>query len=245
VKAGLRSLSGVLLALALAPGANAADQAASSSSPPQHTIRNADFAEQPDNNEMQRAFPVAALRSHVDGKATIRCMVERDATLVGCQILAEDPPGLGFGQATLNVAQHWKIRPMTVDGAPRTGGVFQRTVLWRLPPVSPTPDLPVGAKPVLNTDFEAKPDNDVMERNYPRSALRRRVGGEARVKCTVTSQGALDGCTVLSEEPSGEGFGQASLNVTPYFKVRPRAADGTPTEGAIFIRNFVWRPPPG
>ena len=97
---------------------------------------------------------------------------------------------------------------------------------------------------ISNADFLRQPDNDDMQEYYPDRALRMNQGGSATVQCTVTKSGALTGCSILSETPADFGFGQATLSVTHIWKIRPMSVDGQPTEGGIFTRTVVWRPPP-
>jgi len=62
--------------------------------------------------------------------------------------------------------------------------------------------------------------------------LRRGVEGHAVIDCRVTAAGRLQGCGVRSELPPGEGFGEASLQMSRYFSMRPMTRDGRPVAGA-------------
>jgi TonB family protein len=129
-----RPVIGLLLALAVTARARAADDNPSSSPPAAPQAGIADMVEQPDNAEMHVNFPPWARRNHITGKVVFRCVVAPDGALADCRILAEDPLGDGFGQATLNITQYWRFRPRTADGAPTAGAAFQRTVIWLPPP---------------------------------------------------------------------------------------------------------------
>jgi TonB family protein len=111
---------------------------------------------------------------------------------------------------------------------------------------APAPKAAAALAPngVKNEDFLVMPDNDQMQMNYPPATLAAHLGGRATVRCVVTSEGSLGDCKILSETPSDRGFGQATLAVTRYWKIRLVRLDGTPTEGANFQRTVVWMPPP-
>jgi protein TonB len=54
-------------------------------------------------------------------------------TLTGCQVLVETPTGLGFAEAALKAAAHFRFRPMMVDCAPNDLGKVIVPINFRLP----------------------------------------------------------------------------------------------------------------
>jgi len=44
-----------------------------------------------------------------DGSVTVECTVAQNGTLSACVVISETPPGQGFGQAALDVAQKAKL----------------------------------------------------------------------------------------------------------------------------------------
>jgi periplasmic protein TonB len=66
---------------------------------------------------------------------------------------------------------------------------------------------------------------DESDRYYPERAAKAHVSGVARLDCQVASTGDLSGCKVVSESPTGFGFGQAALKMIAdgKFKLHPRA----------------------
>lgn len=66
------------------------------------------------------------------GVAKIQCKVRVDGALDHCVVLGEDPPGWGFGDATLAIAPNFRMRPMTVDGVPVDSGVVIIPINWAI-----------------------------------------------------------------------------------------------------------------
>lgn len=66
------------------------------------------------------------------------------------------------------------------------------------------------------------------------------VQGSTRISCTVTEAGSLTGCTVLSETPSGQGFGAAAVRMSREFRMRPQTRDGAPVGGATVVVPQRW-----
>lgn len=63
-----------------------------------------------------------------DGSVTVECTVAQNGTLSACIVISESPPGLGFGQAALDVAQKAKL----TNAQSRPGGKVRFTTRFRL-----------------------------------------------------------------------------------------------------------------
>src|SRR5438045_8179721 len=63
---------------------------------------------------------------------------------------------------------------------------------------------------------------------WPASALKNGQGGKAVIGCTVTVQGALRDCQVVSEKPAGQGFGAAALTLSSQLMMKPALKAGAP-----------------
>ena len=44
------------------------------------------------------------------GSAKLRCTVMADGSLQACTLVSEDPPGKGFAEAAMHMAEHQKVR---------------------------------------------------------------------------------------------------------------------------------------
>ena len=72
------------------------------------------FVRTPSGDEFEAAYPPEAARRGISGTATMRCAINISGRLEACEILAEEPKGQGFGQATLVLARYFEI----VDPSP-------------------------------------------------------------------------------------------------------------------------------
>ena len=86
---------------------------------------------------------------------------------------------------------------------------------------------------VASAELTATPDNEDLEREYPRIPLMMGLGGEATMTCKALANGSLSDCHVVSESPEGLGFGVATVRTAVYFHVKPATLDGKPVEGTV------------
>ena len=88
---------------------------------------------------------------------------------------------------------------------------------------------------VTNPNWLRRPTADEIGSVWPAEALKRGLGGVARLKCEVDLQGLVQDCSVVSEDPTGFGFGGAALALTPKFLFRPGTRDGAPVTASVII----------
>jgi protein TonB len=108
------------------------------------------------------------------------------------------------------------------------------------PPAPEAPRAPVQ-KVITNPDWSARPSGEDMARYYPEQAQRLEAAGNVVLNCIVTAKGTVAGCTVLSEDPMGYGFGEAALKLSRLFKMKPRMVDGQAVEGAMVKIPIAFR----
>jgi protein TonB len=98
------------------------------------------------------------------------------------------------------------------------------------PPAAPPPEPPRPSV-ITQPDWARRPTGEEVARYFPDRASRMGVNGRATISCSVTSRGALQNCSVVSEDPSDQGFGDAAIKMSKLFKMRPMSKDGAPTDG--------------
>ncbi|HEY4028761.1 MAG TPA: energy transducer TonB [Caulobacteraceae bacterium] len=140
-------------------------------------------------------------------------MIRTTGRALACAILALTGVG-GVSAAQVSVSD----APAAVDGVT----------------VTPSPKI-------ASPGWVRKPTGDDMGRYYPRKALIERLQARVVMKCMVTASGTLEACEILDENPSGQGFGPATLNLAHLFKMKDKTADGQSVEGAVVTLPISWR----
>ncbi len=99
--------------------------------PPSPVLTGVTWLEQPDARDYERYYPPRALDREQTGRVVVDCLVSGDGR-IACSVVSEDPPGWGFGEASLRVARHFRVAAQTSSGQATTGGRIRRTITWRL-----------------------------------------------------------------------------------------------------------------
>jgi len=100
---------------------------------------------------------------------------------------------------------------------------------------------------VTNPDWIRRPSGADLARFYPQAAAYGEVEGVATISCNVNEAGSLVDCIAISESPGGMGFGEAAVNMSSIFKMRPATRDGKPVAGGVVripIRFSLPKGPP-
>ena len=73
-----------------------------------------------------RSFPPEAVRAGLKtGLGVVNCAVAHTGKLADCNIVREDPPGVGIGETAVAVAETMQMNPWTAEGTPVDGARVQ------------------------------------------------------------------------------------------------------------------------
>lgn len=92
-----------------------------------------DWTSRPSAEDLARLYPPRAMRYDMEGRATVKCVVTGGGELSDCQITSELPAAEGFGEATLKLAPHFRMKSLDGDGQPVAGRPVRIPVRWVLP----------------------------------------------------------------------------------------------------------------
>ena len=190
-------------------------------------VSNVGWMAAPTYAEVAAVYPERARERMVGGQATMKCEFDAGGRLDDCSVLGETPRGLGFGSAARLLAPKFQGPVKFAGGESAKGAIVQLAVTF---PV----EMLKGGEPLAGKpQWVAAPTAEVMRGAIPASAIAAGVE-TARVvmDCTIEPNGALGQCVVESETPEGHGFGAATLEISPAFRVSIWTSEGLPTIGA-------------
>jgi TonB family protein len=91
-----------------------------------------DWVQRPTGADLARFYPAAAAARKQGGQGVMQCRVQVSGTLSSCTVLRQAPQGAGFGEAMLQMAPLFRMRPQTKDGAPVAGGVVRIPIMFKI-----------------------------------------------------------------------------------------------------------------
>lgn len=89
------------------------------------------FTRRPTTEQLFAHYPEAARQAGIEGRASVRCVVQPNLHLDECTIVSEDPPGYGFGAAAIEVMRtYFEVEPTLPDGSSIVGGTLTLPMRW-------------------------------------------------------------------------------------------------------------------
>lgn len=201
------------------------------------------WVERPTQSDYARNYPEQARGFEEPGDAILDCQIAAEGAL-SCSVVWEKPVNLGFGNAAMEVARHYRAAPTTRDGQ-TTQGRRTRITIRFLPPPPPgftAAPLPPGAIPVsiyppppspdiiIRPLWLQQPTQEQIAAAYPSGAGGLR--GDVEFECSATADGSLN-CSgaSLGGELVSRGFLQAARTLLPLFRMNTTDGEGEPIAG--------------
>jgi hypothetical protein len=191
------------------------------------------FVAAPPEEAYEALYPDRAWDARQGGEVKLHCKLEPTGELTSCTVTEEKPAGFGFGDLSLKLVPEFRVGPGPFPENSHTTIPLSWSVFGSSPSV-PSP-VPLIRRPV----WLKRPTASDYDKYYPNRAARSEVGGRVKMRCTAKADGFMTDCTVLSEEPVGYGFGDASLKVSRFFQIYPKIS-GESAEGAGIIIPLNW-----
>lgn len=178
---------------------------------------NPDWLTKPSAGQLMGVFPVAARdRPPANARATIVCKVNEEGFLRDCKVDHQTPENMGFGAAALALSPLFRLKPKIRGGKPVETEVTI-PVAWAGFENMPMPSGPVKSL-VLDPPWTSTPSTAQVRAAWPADA-KGAVTGQVALRCNLNKTGGLTFCSVLSEIPTGKGFGKAARSLSPNFRV--------------------------
>ena len=102
---------------------------------------------------------------------------------------------------------------------------------------------PVEQAVVTRPIWTERPTGADMARYYPADAARAGAGGRAAISCGIAKDGRLKDCVVRNQVPAQYAFGQAALQLSQHFQMKPADQDGKPTRGDRIVIPILFAAP--
>ena len=103
--------------------------------PAASVITQPQWVSRPTGDSLARAYPRSALRDGLSGRGVVTCKVTAEGKLAACVVVEESSPG--FGQAALDMAHYFRMKPTTRDGQSVEGSTVRIPLVWRHPNDAP------------------------------------------------------------------------------------------------------------
>jgi hypothetical protein len=111
------------------------------------------WTDMPSADLMADFYPKIAWFIDLKGLTRMECQTTSAGTLEHCKVTLEQPTGVGFAAAALQLAPAFHLEPRMEEGAPVGGDSVDFNIAWRLPPKDPA--LTAADPPMAPLDPES------------------------------------------------------------------------------------------
>ena len=223
-----------------------------------------DWAQHPTGVDFQRFYPKTAADRGVPGRAILDCDVSTAGVLEHCRVVEETPEGYGFGDAALNLAGLFKMKPGSVDSSNPTRSRSVVPIVFGMAG-KPLPelgyqagqnawmmkvDVKKGVRGARPCPEQAKPgqlctDHAIIWAKQPPLMETLPIldgvdmdAGTSVLLCEAGAEGALTNCGATPEATPAAR--KAMLALAPLFVAPQKAADGDAMAGGMIAIPFDW-----
>lgn len=180
-----------------------------------------DWIRGPSDEAVRRAYPPAAWKEGRGAVIFISCRIRKAGRLGDCRADGPEGSDAAFKAAALSLAGRVSVRP----DPNLVGARVSVPIVFRSP-----------HEPEALMWTRAPTENEIADA-YPEAARRQAVAGGAKVRCSLSRMGETTGCQVISETPTGFGFGPAALRLADRYQAGTAAA-GQPIRTVVLPFDF-------
>lgn len=111
--------------------------------PEKRVIGKPQWTQLPSAGALANGYPAEARAQGISGaRVLMNCVVGAGGAVQDCQVVSEAPAGLGFAQAAVAMASHFRLSLWTDEGLPTVGGRITLPTRYELPPEAPESPAP-------------------------------------------------------------------------------------------------------
>lgn len=197
-----------------------------------------DWDKRPTGDQVAKYYPDEATDQSISGVTVIKCRVTLYGRAKDCLVVKESPAGMGFGEASLALAdREFRFKPGRVDGKPADG-------MWIQIPLSFQSPSPTARYVITEAVWEQAPTFDDMRAAWPESAGDLAVGTSV-LRCAVAPSGSgkLTNCTIAGQVPKGSPFGAAARTLIDKLRLKATPEEARKYAGADIAVSFRFYNP--
>jgi protein TonB len=114
-------------------------------------------------------------------------------------------------------------------------------VIYTEPAPPAVPEQIVYLPQYMVTSLAVLPESEILRAAvYPPIALRSGIEGTVYLELFIDKNGDIREITILRENPTGRGFGEAAVNALKGIRAKPAEANGSPVAARLRY-NYTFR----
>jgi protein TonB len=99
---------------------------------PTPALTQVEWVATPTGQDIASVYPPTAVSAGKSGAVLLQCKVAAEGSLTACNVEIEDPVGLEFGMAALELAPLFKMAPTAPDGSAVAGRTIRIPILFSI-----------------------------------------------------------------------------------------------------------------